>query len=1188
MCLVCGLMCLQLSGQTSSGSVLGAVTDNSSAVAPNTRVTILNLGTGEERVLMTNNNGEYRFVNLVPGMYRLTVEREGFQRLVRQPIEVSVQAEVRVDVVLQIGATTQTVEVGAVAPLLDTESPSVSTEIDSNQVADLALNGRNVLNLIELAPGIIQGTGAIGNPIGNTNGGSMTTVTAWMNYQIGGGQLNQSAAYLDGAPINNPQDNTAIIVPLQESVQEFRVITNDVSAEFGHFAGGAVTLVTKSGTNTFHGGAYEFLRNKITNANYFYNNILGIGVPEFTQNQYGAYVGGPVKKDKFFFFFSWENYIFREQTPSLFNVPPVSIRGGDFSKTGFPTIYDPLTVCGFYGNAQCPVSNGSPVYTRQPFFGNMIPAARITPQALLIEKDWSLPNTVGAGSTSAPVNNYVVNQYYGGPQHQYVPRVDYNLSEKQRLFARYTYWTGGVTPGQPYALNGAIQDQVGMATDWTTQNAVVGDNYVLSPTTVLGARVAFSRFIYSNIAGDYQGTGSAGCNPTVCPNGAQQLALLGPAYVALQPQLAQVLPPGTSIQNFSLTPGGTQNTYSKNSLYTLSGDVTKSSGRHSIKFGGETRLGRWDQFVAQGPGTFTYTTLFTQQNPLTGGGTGYGFASFLLGLPTTGLTTQRLPVGMYNHYSAVYVTDTFQASSKLTVTAGLRWDFPGSFAERHGIGAVFVPNAPNPDAQAVGLPLMGTPALLNSSLDPNGTIFSSHHKLFAPRAGLAYRLTPGTVVRVGYAIAYTPLDTPLTSAAPWNTPAAGAISTFVASLNGGVTPSEGNIANPWPTGLVHPSGTNAATLITNTEGQTLTLPFSNNRYPYVQQWNVNIGRQFGSNTSVEVGYAGLKGTHLPMSALGFDINQLPNQYDSMGQALLNQVPNPFRSVVLPGGTLASSTINAGQLLRPYPEYQNVGIPSWYVGNSTYNSLQAKFQKRLTHGGIIAVAYTWSKLISDTDSVAGAAASNTCQDYYNLAGCKSLSSDNAAQRLVISYTTDLPFGRGRALFNGANSVVNAIISGWGVNGVTTLQSGLPLSIQYGGTNVLGSTFGAGPIRPNVVAGCQENMPGSAEEKLTRGAWFNLACFTPPANVFSFGDEPRVDPTLRAQGITNFDVALRRRFTYHERYGLEIRGEAFNLTNHPRFGAPGTLIGTSTAAQIQTTVSSQANAPRLFQFAARLTF
>ena len=1188
--LVCsGLTCFQLLGQTGNGSIVGVITDNSGAGTPDAKVTLTNIGTAAEQSVQSGNTGEYRFVSVPPGNYQLAVEHAGFERVVRRGFTVEVGAEVRIDVALQVGAVTETVNVSAAAPLLETENASVSTEVDTKQVADLALNGRNVMNLIELAPGVIQGTGASGNPIANTNGGTVTTVTAWMNYQIGGGQLNQSTAFLDGAPISNPQDNTSVLVPVQDSVQEFRIISNDVSAEIGKFAGGAVIMVTKSGTNEFHGGAYEYLRNKDLNANYYFNNINGAPVPQYTLNQYGAFLGGPVKKDKLFFFFGWENYVYRQQTPTLANVPTLAMKEGNFSQVGLPTIYDPNSVCGVPGNnGGCPVTNGVVQYIRQPFPGNIIPTSRILPVATLIGQGWSLPDAAGSGSSAAPVNNYNSNQTYGGDQHQYVPRVDYNVSDKQRIFARYTFWDGISTPAYPYTLPAypgvpAIEDLVGMSGDWTTQNAVVGDNYVLSPTTDLGVRVAWSRFVFSGIQGDYQGTGTVGCNATTCPSGASylsQLAALGaPAYVALEPQYAQTLPLGTSVQNFSFPLGSIADTYSHNNLYTISGDLTKIKGSHTIKMGAETRVARWDQWTANGPGILNFNNLWTSQNPLSSGGSGYSWADVLLGLPTTGSDSVARPISMYNRYSGLYITDTFQASRKLTLTAGLRWDIPVEWHEAYARGAVFDPSAPNPDAAAIGLPVQGAVALFNSTLDPRSTVFPTHWKEFAPRLGLAYRVKESTVVRAGYALAYVPLDTTLTSASPPSGPAATGLSTYVDSLNGGITPAA-TVLNPWPSGLVQPAGTNPATVILNSEGQTLTIPLGNARMPYVQQWNVNLGHEFGHQMMAEVAYAGLKGTHLAMAG-AFDINQLPDQYDSLGQSLIGQVTNPLQSSVLPGGTLASTTIMEGQFLRPFPEYQNVGIPSYFVGNSTYNSLQAKFQKRLFAGGTIGVAYTWSKLIADTGS------GNPVQDYTNLAGGKSLSGDNAAQRLVISYTADLPFGHGRALFSSAPTAVNAVISGWGVNGVTTLQSGLPLSLTYGGTNDL-SSFGAGSIRPNVVAGCNPNEPGSAEQKETRGEWFNLACFTAPATVFSFGDEPRVDPTLRAQGITNFDVALRRDIRFHERYGLEIRGEVFNIANHIRFTAPGTAIGTGTAGQIQATVGSQQNQPRTIQLAMRFTF
>ena len=1149
-----------LTAQTTFGSLVGTISDNSGAVAPGAKVSLRNLGTGEEHAGQSGSNGEYRFLNLQPGSYRLTVEREGFDRVVREPIEVRVQAEVRIDAALRVGAVSQTVEISAETPLLETESASVSTVVDAKTVDGLALNGRNVMNLIALAPGVIAGTGATGAPIGNANGGSMTTITAWMNYQIGGGQLNQSAALLDGAPLNISQNNSAVLVPTQDAVQEFRVVSNDVSAEFGRFAGGVVNLTTKAGTNTMHGSAYEFLRNKELNANAFFNNLGGLPRPQFTQNQYGAQAGGPIKKDKLFFFFSWENFIFRQQTPSLFSVPTGAMRAGDFSAAGLPKIYDPLTVCGALGNASCPTSNGSPVYTRQPFPGNIIPPSRFNPTALVIQNQFGLPNGPGL------VNNYFANQWFGGPEHQYVPRLDYNLSDKQRIFGRYTYWNGFVSPGMPF-LPPADQKAVGNSNAWQTHNAVIGDNYVISPTTIANVRVSFLRFGNQSIGATYPAN----------------LAQFGPGFASLQNQVAAPIYPQTSIQNFFANIGGFGVTFATNSLYTIAGDVTQIMGSHTIKIGGEIRQARWDQFTGNGPGQLSYNNGFTAQNPLSAGSTGYGMASFLLGLPASGTANVAQRTGMYSQYAGLYVTDTWQFSRNLTVTAGLRWDYPGSFSERHGMGAVFEPGITNALAQSTGLPLQGVVALLGSDPVSHGSVFAPHYKLFAPRLGLAYRLNPVTVIKAGYALAYIPSDTALGATAPSAGPVNTAATTYVATLDGGVTPAN-TLSNPYPNGLIQPSGRNQTALLAATQGQTITLPLGNIRYPYVQQWNLNIGRELGHGMMTEVGYAGLKGTHLPLAG-NPNINQLPDQYDAQAQALVGQVKNPFAGKILVG-TLASGTLNAGQLLRPFPQYQNVQIPSWYVGNSTYNSLQARFQKRFgqsSGGGVFNVAYTWSKLLSNTDSVAGSAV----QDWNNVAAGKSLSSDNAAQRLVINYVIDLPIGHGKALLPNLNGVLNQVVSGWGVNGITTLQSGQPLTITSGSTNILNSTFGAGTIRPNVVAGCKKDVGGSAVDRLNSGQWFNTACFTAP-NSYSFGNESRVDSQLRGQGITNFDVALFRNIAFTERYKLQFRAEAFNLANHTRFSNPGTSFGTSSFGVVSPGISSQANSPRLMQLALRLSF
>lgn len=295
--------CGSAHAQTSYGSINGIVTDNSGAVITGANVTLTNSGTSEKQIIPSDNSGIYRFVNLIPGTYRIDIEKSGFKRLTRGPIQVEVQSAIRIDASLQVGDVNQVVEVTAQTPLLQTEQASLSQVVEGRTVQEMPLNGRNVLNLIGLVPGVVPQGSSTGNPMGNQSGGATTNPNGWGNYQIGGGMANQSATFIDGAPINMSYVNSTVLVPTQDAIQEFRVATNDVSAEFGRFAGGVVNMATRSGTNSFHGGLYEYFRNKNLNANNFFNNRSGLGRPAFTQNQYGANIGGPIIKDKTFFFF---------------------------------------------------------------------------------------------------------------------------------------------------------------------------------------------------------------------------------------------------------------------------------------------------------------------------------------------------------------------------------------------------------------------------------------------------------------------------------------------------------------------------------------------------------------------------------------------------------------------------------------------------------------------------------------------------------------------------------------------------------------------------------------------------------------------------------------------------------------------------------------------------------------------
>jgi hypothetical protein len=1145
-------------GQTFFGSIVGTVSDETGSSVPNAIVAVVNMGTSERRTAQTDAQGDYQFVNLVPGVYRIEIEKESFRRLTRDQVQVQVQAAVRVDATMQVGEVTQTLEVTSAVPLLQTEQANLSQVVEGRTVQDMALNGRNVLNLVGLVPGVVPQGSSSGNPMGNQNAGGGTNVNGWGNYQIGGGAANQSASYLDGSPLNVSYINAVILVPTTDAIQEFRVVTNNVGPEFGRFAGGIVNLTTRSGTNQIHGNLYEFLRNRVLNANNFFSNRSGIARPTFVQNQYGANVSGPVIKDKTFFLFTWEGFKYRQGIPTVTTVPTADMRTGDLSARGIPLVYDPLSVCGNFNNAACGRdSNGNPVYLRAPFPGNIIPPSRINPTSRAELFFWGLPTQSGV------VNNWVCNGIAGGDQYQTNYRADHNLSDRQRLFARYTRWVGNTIP------NDLFRNKIANAVYYGTDNAVLGDTYSLSAQTILDFRASYLRFI-------------SGFNPL--HNGAD-LSQFGPAYGALQNQVTFAQYPLHQVQGFQTFNAVTARNTSDN--YHLSGSLTKIAGRHTWKFGGESRRIEW--YFAQtnfSSGQFIFDSGFTAQNPLATAGSGYSFASFLLGYPASGQAKEVRIAGQMQFYHGYYASDTFNVSRKLTINYGIRWEYPGAFKEKHDSATVFLPTVADPLGAKVGLDLKGPVVLTNSSLWPDRLIRPATYKRFGPRAGLAYRLNDATVIRAGYGISFLPNDI-IFDNGPWTAATNAAQTNYISSLDGGVTPAN-SLSNPFPQGLLQPSGRNPSYLDL-VYGQTVETPLPGEAYPYVQQWNFTVQRQLPGGAALEVAYGGSKGTHLPLTTFvtGFDVaqaDQLSDQYNSMGSALVKQVTNPFANKVAPtAGILTASTITQGQLLRPFPQYQNLYNTSNFGGSSSYNSLQAKLEKRTAGGGTFLVAYTWSKLIGNSDTQTAfleGSTSGTVQNWNNTSAERSLASYDVPHRLVISYVYDLPVGRGRKMLANASSVVDRVIGGWGVNGVTTFQSGFPIALIAQPTT-LSRFFGAGAPRPDVLGGCQKTTDGSAQDRI--GKWFNTACFAQP-NTFGYGNESRTDPSLRSAGIANYDFSVFKRMAITERVSLQFRTEFFNIFNRVQFQLPGPQLGTAQFGQVTAT----RNQPRQIQFALKLAF
>ncbi|HEY3938560.1 MAG TPA: carboxypeptidase-like regulatory domain-containing protein [Bryobacteraceae bacterium] len=1154
----------RVQAQTTFGSVIGTVTDSSGAPIPNTQVTLMNLGTSEKRSGNTNADGLYQFVNVVPGQYSVEIQKTGFKRIVRSPITVETQTTSKIDIALEVGDVTQTVEVTAQTPLLQPESSSLGQVVDQRKTTELPLNGRNPLSLVALSPAVVPQGGSQSNPNGQNP-------FAWGNFQIGGGMANQSMVWLDGSPVNASYANLTALIPTQDSLQEFKVQTNNLSPEYGRFAGGVVNFTTKSGGNELHGSGWEFLRNKDLNANTFFNNRGGVGRPAFTQNQFGANFGGPVYipklydgRNKTFFFIDYEGFRLRQGQSSVQTVPTAQERTGDLSAYAAAigtSIYDPLTTCGT--NPASPCAAGQSTGARTQFAGNMIPTSRLNPTSLKMLNLFPLPNTSG---DAKGVGNWVGNGSTGGNNNETVVHIDQNVSDKQHITARYSYWGNINLPTDPLG-NGICQDRC--TETFNTNNFVLGDTYSFSPTTIMEIRLSYQRFVYDR-------------TPETL---GYDLSQLGPGWANLNSQVSFRDIPVPVVNGFDQantfnSQGAGSVIVDRNDNYRAAGTITKIAGNHTFKFGAEFLRMLHNYAQTNTPtGLFTFNPDLTAANAISTAGSGAGLATFLLGFPSSGSASTPALVAAQQLYPAVFGNDDWHVTPKLTLNLGLRWEHAGPWTERFDRLSFFNPTQPNSVLAAAGINVLGNIDLVNSPNDTYRSNIYPNWGQLAPRAGLAYQITSKTVFHAGYGVFWLPNDVAW-DYSPNNDPINSLGTPYLATVFTGVP--AGSISNPFPNGIAQPPGRNpsyAQTLL----GRGPNESRLDNPYGYAQQWNADIQQQFGSGFLLDVAYGGAKGTHLPQSG-GPQTDQLPDKFLSLGNQLTQNVPNPYYPLITAAGvSLAQPTVQRGQLLRPYPQYTGVGFAGQGTGNSTYESLQVKAEKRFSGGGSLLLAYTHAKLISDTDTITSwleAGGTGGVQDWNNKRLEKSLASFDTPDRLVVSYVLDVPVGKGRKFLANANGFMQSTIGGWGVEGVTTIQSGFPLHF---GTNVNQTNSQGGGSRPNVTPGCNESMNGSAQSRL--GEWFNISCFSAPA-PFTFGSESRTDPSLRSAGVANWDFSAFKNFPIapENRAQLQFRAEFFNLFNRVQFGYPNQTQGNTAFGQ----VTSIQNAPRLVQFALRLNF
>jgi len=1207
-------------GQSTYGSISGAVVDPSGAAMPGVTVTLSNTGTAEKRVQTTGADGLYNFVNLIPGDYKVDMQKEGFKHVLREPITVNVQQAVRIDATLQVGSVTESVTVSAETPLLQPETSSLGQVVEERQANELPLNGRNIYNLTAVAPSVVPQGSTYGTVVGKNP-------FDFANYQIGGSFANQSAEYLDGQPLNIGYINLPSLVPTQDSISEFKVQTNNLGPEWGKFAGGVINLSTKSGTNSWHGSGYEYLRNKVFNANEYFLKGSQIAngqensPPPFTQNQFGGTIGGAIIKDKTFVFGSYEGFRLRQGSVFTTTVPTVAERGGDFSDlclTGFTggvcndkdssgktihQLYDPLSANSITGQ-------------RTPFASNNI-SSLINPTSQFL-LDGFIPDPTGSGTT----NNFVKAASTGGNIDEYVARVDQNITAKQRIFGRFSYWKMLSLAQDPFGT-GFCKDRC--AENTRSKSLAVGYNYSLTSRTILDFNVSISRFHYLRLP----------------INSGFDMTQEGwpAAYNALVPDTERTpLTPCFGVSDSLVTCSQGQSAIDDhNTQWNLSPQITMIRGRHNFVWGGQLQMG-YDNYLQTntGGGLISFVGSWTTDTAkgLGNPGNGKDFADFLLGYgqgqgsqfgnQTTGSLVVSGPVSGKQTYRALYFGDNWKLTSKLTLNLGLRYELQGPWSERFDKMTFFDPAVANSSVTGcsggAGSACRGDLFLVGTGANDTRNNLPLSKKQFMPRLGFAYGFNSKTVIRGGFGMFYIPNYVSF-AANPYIDPVSSATSNFFASNNAGLTPSSrldcqldasfNCIPGTGPFGatLVPVAGRNPQPNVSQyalNQGTLSATGYTVQKYGYLEQYNLDIQRELPAGFFADIAYAGSHGVHLPQ--FNTNINQIPDSFinQATAQAAARQpvtiaqpvaaypfacpLCNPANS--LPGA-LGQGVLLQGQLDRPFPQYAGLNLNGQGCCGSSYNALQATVTRRFASGGTLVVAYTNAKLISNTDTLTSWLEGGTTggvgnvQDWNNLKAERSLSSQDVAQRLVINYVLDLPFGRGKKFLADTSGVTGKLVSGWGVDGVTTLQSGFPMKISYGaGTPLSAAGLGIGTLRPDVVPGCDKHVSGDSTSKL--GGWFNTACFTAPG-PWAFGSEGRVDPTVRMQGAHNFDFAVFKNTTFgpDERLGLEFRTEFFNIFNHPQFGPPNGTCCTSNNDNFGVVTSTVGN-PRLIQFGLKFKF
>jgi hypothetical protein len=1117
---------------------------------PGAKIIATNVDTGVARESLTNDAGNYLVTALLPGTYRVTAEASGFKQLKREQINLAVDQVGRIDFAMEVGQVQESVTVSSSAVLLDAATSTVGMVVENQRVTELPLNGRNPIDLLALSTGVrIQG--GFGGKTGSLN---------WGNFSVNGGLANSNSVLVEGLALDMAQMNSPSFVPPVDATQEFRIQTNKFSAEFGRTGGAIVNFSVKSGTNQFHGSAYEFLRNKELNANNFFLNRAGRDRPAFIQNQFGASIGGPIKRDKTFFFFNWEDYRVRRPAPTITTVPTPLQRTGNFSQTfnaagALVLVADPLTTRR--------LEDGT--YSRTLFPGNVIPSARFSQVAANVSKIWPAPNAQGNPLTN--VNNFSTQGGSGTDEHQIITKIDHNLSSRWKFFGTFSSTWADTFNIDPLGYTPNLTRDA----NYKRTHATVSATAVFSPSLIGEFRSGFARYH----------------SPSIPYALGFDITTLGfPKSLADQTQIKSF--PAFNITGL-VSVGSTSSaglTLVDLNSWGQRASMTWVKSSHSLKFGADYRVQQLNQFQSNSlEPAFQFSSQMSAINPRSlNQNSGVPYASFLLGYMASASVAKSERLANQRQYLSMFVQDDWKVTRKLTLNIGLDYSLEFPITERYNRKMWFDPNVELPISAQVGLPLRGG---FRFADDETRSPYDLYTKQFGPRFGFAYQLFDRTVVRSGYGLFWIPAA--LTEVTGDNRAPAWAINTqALASLDGGLTPHH-TLDDPYPQGIQDPPGNVAGlnTLI----GQNGAANLRDFRSGYMQQWNFDIQHEFGNQMVLEVLYAGSSGTGLP-AQWASQMNQLADQHLALGPALQQLVPNPFYGTVQIG-PLSQQTIQRGQLLRPFPQFQTLYVEGMPLGHSTYHSFQAQFNKRFG-SSIFGVAYTLSKAIGNTESRSDwleGGAQGTSMGFLNNNNRRldrSLAIADVPHRLVVSFSLDVPFGRGRSMLNNLGPL-DLLVSGWQVTGVYTAQSGTPVAVGSftnltGAFNDVTDVYGSysSNARPN-NNGQSAKLTGPASNRLNE--WFETSVFSQAA-PFTFGSAPRTLPDMRWHGTNNLDFGLfkNNKFGPDGRFNIQFRAEAFNVANRVRFGVAGMRIDDPTFGVI----SSQGNSPREVQLALKFLF